>query len=368
MQCMAAHQNIKHFYCSFTRAAYKTVFMRYLLMSFCVFLIAWPAKASIFNDFDDTNATIFAYNRIGDTQNGGIRIDQFKSHITEITNSDYNVVALPALIHALKNNTPLPPRTIALTFDTGHISIVREAIPLLEEHDLPYTLFITTENAEKQNPQYLKWNDLRNIAKSDLATIGIHGARYHHIAQNENAPRDINGAIAKFRTELGFRPLYFSYPYGEYTDNLRETIENAGFHATLGQSSSITYNGSDHFALPRFLMTEKFGDRARFQMAANALPLPVTDIAPDTSITSQNPPRLGFTLHPAMIDKKRNISCFGSGQGKADLEFLGDDRIEVRFTEPFYDHRVRVNCTLKTDKTHNDQPIWRWFGMLYHLQ
>jgi hypothetical protein len=116
-------------------------------------------------------------------------------------------------------------------------------------------------------------------------------------------------------------------------------------------------------ALPRFTMTDDFGDLDRFRLTAGALPLPVTDVVPeDSGNLAQNPPAIGFTVAPEVKDLSR-LSCFVSDIGRTGVMRPGGGRVEIRLEAPLQDRRTRVNCTLPD----GGNSRWRWFGMLLVL-
>jgi hypothetical protein len=198
--------------------------------------------------------------------------------------------------------------------------------------------------------------------------MGLHPASYTRLTGSppEEIRRQINNALSRYRKEIGAEPAFFSYPFGEYTKTYRAIVSASGFKAAFGQQSGPACDQLDLFALPRFAITENYGDDDRFRMAALSLPLPVSDIAPDDPyITENNPPTLGFTLDPALAGKSGQLSCFISGQDKPEMQIIGKNRVELRVAQAFDHDRVRVNCTMPGPAPKpGEEQRWRWFGML----
>lgn len=322
---------------------------------------------------DRSAAVIFAYYRVGEDQFPGsnIRLEQFQSHIRELKDGGYNVLALPDIVAALQSGASLPDRTVALTFDGGYSSILQNAVPVLLENNLPFTLFVATDYLDRDSNEYIGWKDLKKLAKNRLVTIGLHPAAYTHMAgaADEDVRRQINNARTRVREVLGMEPALFAYPFGEYSSTYHNIVASSGFTAAFGQQSGVAYMGEDIFSLPRFPMTESFGDMERFQMTATALPLPVSDEQPkDPRLDTLNPV-IGFTVDQTLKGKLKNISCFASGQEqKPRMEFVGGGRVELRFAEAFGEDKARINCTLPGPQSDvGDPPRWRWYGMLVTL-
>lgn len=57
---------------------------------------------------------------------------------------NYRIAGLDDLIDGLKNGKPIPPRSLALTFDDEYDDIYRNAFPHLKRFGLPATVFIAT--------------------------------------------------------------------------------------------------------------------------------------------------------------------------------------------------------------------------------
>lgn len=326
-----------------------------------------PAFAGLQSQHDKSAARIMVYFNVGrdNIPTKNVTIEQFKSHLLELTEGDYNVLPLQHVIDTYKEGTTLPLNSVVLTFDGGDKSILHNAVPLLEEYKLPYTLFIAPARAHEDSPRYINWRELKTLLKTDLITLGIHSDNYSHSStQNtENIRRTINNAASRFRENIGFQPMFFSYPFGEYSKIYKDIISAYGFKAAFGQHSGVAYARADHYALPRFTMTENYGDEQRFKMTANALPFPIHDITPSYSYLDKVP-AIGFTIDDNFAGKLSNISCFASGQSKPETIIIGK-RVEIRLEQPILKDRFRVNCTLPVKSTDSTKPKqWRWFGLL----
>ncbi len=327
-----------------------------------------PAADDI-TPYDQKGAVIFAYHRIGEDgfPETNLRREQFEAHIREIVSGGYNVLPIPEIIKTLKEKKNLPPRTIGITFEGGYKSILENAIPLLQKHDLPFTLFISTDKADWDLREYINWNEIKKLARSENVTIGIHPASYVRLTGSEKHEirSQINKAKTRYRENLSEDPSLFAYPFGEYSLAYREIAVQSGIEAAFGQQSGVAWPGSDMMALPRFTMTDSFADLDRFRLTANALPLPVSDIEPEDPYIKDNSPITGFTIHPSLSSELDSLSCFSSAYGRPQIEAIGN-RIELRHEGNLDQTRIRINCTMPgpSQPEPDGTPRWRWFGML----
>lgn len=345
-----------------------TFFALPIALALAVCAGAVPAHAAESIPEDSHTAVIFAWHRVGEDQtpSSSIRVEQFTAQIEELVEGTYNVMPLPEIIDAFRQGTELPPNTVALTFDGGHASFLDNAAPVLEAHKLPYTLFIVPGRTQEETTRTVGWADLRRLEKTGLATIGLHPSAYMRLthAPDEEIRRQINTAKSLYRKHLNHEPVLFAYPFGEFGRTYRNIVENSGFQAAVGQQSGVSYNGSDRFALPRFVLTERFGDTERFQTLLGALPLPVTGVEPAEPIIAPANPVIGFTVADKLSGSLKGLSCYVSGQEKPTLDIIGS-RVELRLHDPVVQDRIRINCTLPGPQSApEDAPVWRWFGLL----
>jgi len=321
----------------------------------CLFLLIAPATAAYAAD----SAVIVMYHRFGEPKfpTTNVSLEQFESHIGELTNGSYTVLSLPDIISALREGRKLPDRAIGISIDDAYRSVYNNAWPRLRAAGLPFTLFVATEAIDRRGQSYMSWEQIREMQDAGIA-IGSQTHTHLHMAasprlQNE---ADIAQSNRRFAEELGRVPTLFAYPYGEMSLDVRATIIDAGFIAAFGQHSGVVHPIADRYFLPRFAFNETYGGIDRLRTAANALPLPVRDITPADPLLTQNPPDFGFSVDPT-IDKLDQLACYNSQQGRLNIERLGASRIELRFAEALPRGRSRINCTMP-----GGNGRWRWFG------
>lgn len=308
------------------------------------------------------SAVVFAYDRFGEDQNASlsIRLDQFEAHLDELTDGDYQVLPLTTILEALRAGKPLPDRAVAITIDEASRSAYTEAWPRLKAAGLPFTLFVATDAVDRGSPAHMTWPEIRQMAAAGVTIGGLGGSTQSLVPRPAaEVAAELRRMSDRFQTELGRRPTLFAYPQGEYSLAVRKTVAEQGFVAAFGQQSGVLHAQADPWSLPRFVMNETYGSVDRFQLAANALPLPVSDLTPDDPLLTVNPPPLGFTIGDGVGDSAK-LACFAAGQGRTVLERIAEDRVEVRIKDAFPPGRARVNCTLPTAEGR-----WRWLGFQF---
>ncbi len=332
------------------------------------FTVPGAAKAENLSleDIDNAGAVIYVYHQIGDNTRPetSLRLEQFKNHLDILKTEGHPVLPLPEIVAHLKSGTPLPDRTIAVTFDGTDVSISRIAAPLLLEEKLPFTIFIDPEILAAGAPGTMSWHDVRKLSKHKGVTLGLTlDIRPEDRLDEADIRRRLFSALAAVRDEIGINPDLFAYPYGERDKTIRDALQNSGVAAAFGHQSGAASPASDIYDLPRFAMTENYADAERFALTLAARPLPVTDIHPEDPYlgAAATLPHIGFTLHPDLAARAKRLACFISGQSEPDIQRVGSGRIELRPKEALKDDRIRINCTLPV---RGEPERWRWLGLL----
>ena len=353
---------------------------RILLSIYCLIITACMlfTAGTLANDetsqlnYSDS-AVVFVYHRVGqeDFVPSNLSLETFRQHIALINTGKYNVLPLDVIMNRLDNDIPLPANTIALTFNGAYAKTLDNAISLLVEHQLPFTLFFSSSRIDHRSTQFMSWRDLRRLKKTGLASFGLMPANYLHLVNHdsERVRQEINIALNRARQELGMRPSFFAYPYGEYSKTVQEIVDSYDFEGVFGHHGGAINKHADRLSLPRFSFTDGYASADRFELTARTLPLPLIDITPDDHFIPKGvAPQIGFTVNDTDIGDLDRLACFASGIGKIDLIRLDGQRFEIRFDALPAEGRLRINCTLPyKDEQPGEAPRWHWYGMMFTI-
>ena len=329
----------------------------------CSLILSMLAAGGVQTTFAQDNegvtyASVIMYHRFGEDRypSTNTTIEQFESHIAYLQEGGFTIMALPEIIERFQSGRTVPDRTVAISIDDAYLSVYEEGWPRFRDAGFPITLFVATGPIDRNLRGYMSWDQLRELQAAGVSIGSQTNSHPHmHRISIDAVKEELSSSNQRFIDELGLRPELFAYPYGEYNLEVIEAVKEAGFIAAFGQNSGIMHKDDLLYELPRFAFNEAYGDLERLSLAANGLPLKVTQITPADMVITQNPPFYGFTLDEDMEPKKQ-LRCFSSRYGKLDVSLLGR-RAEIRLPGPLEGPRFRINCTMPgKDKR------WRWFG------
>lgn len=309
---------------------------------------------------DSRSAVVLAYYRVGDeiSDDGNLAAALFDSHLREMTGSSYHILPLPDLIAKLKAKETLPPRSVAITFQGAYKSAYQNAMKTMIASHIPFTVFYDGARMRQGDGDMIGWDEMKTLAGNSLVSFGI--------LSDADSSEDLNSAIARHRAHFGASPDFLAYESGSASPTAKSNIAAHGFTAAFGLQSGPAYAGADLFALPRFAMTDDYGDVERLRQVINVLPFPAQDIQPD-NMRNVRDNFAGFTVPARLTKNPASVSCYVAGQQAPDVEVIGQ-RVEIRSFSTAENEKTRINCTLPASfyDSGTDETVEtvRWLGLL----
>ena len=291
-----------------------------------------------------------------------ISMEIFEKHLELIKDAGLSFYQAEKFIDEFDN--PKNNKKILLTIDDAFQSFYDKAWPYLKNNKIPFILFVSTKPVG--NKGYMTWEQIKEIEKYEFVTIGHHSHSHEYLIDKTKKEflSDMKTADKIFLNELGYVPNLFSYPFGEYS-NFMKDYASKNFKKAFGQHSGIIDVNKDKFELPRFPINEKYGETKRFKSIINYFPLEYKYLKPEEKKLSKenNPPRFKVKFFDNQKNLK-NINCYsneGDKWEKSNISII-DNELTIKFRDPFLPRRGRVNCSL------NDDGKWRWFGTQFIIR
>jgi len=313
---------------------------------------------------DDKGILSLMYHRFDENKypSTNIQMDIFKQQIKIIKNLKYNFYDPKKL--GKNFYIPKVEKKILITIDDAFSSFYEVAWPYLKKEKIPFILFVSTKSVGKNG--YMTWSQIKEIEKESTVYIGNHSHSHSYLVElkDKEFRSDINTSSSLFEEKLGYNPIFFSYPFGEYSSPIKDYISE-NFEFSFGQHSGVIDINKDRYELPRFPINEKYGDLKRFEFLINLNPLQYKVLYPGEKYLTHdnNPPKFLVEFFEEQKNVN-NINCFsdeGDKWEKSNIIF-NQNILNLNFRERFNFRRGRVNCSL------NDGGVWRWFGVQFSVK
>ena len=217
--------------------------------------------------------------RGGVTPNSGVRIigyhsiatahdvlavepSQFRRQLEWALAQNLRPIRVDAALDLL--GAPVEGQWFCITLDDGYRDNLEIALPILEELELPATIYVPTAVVDRtavydwyrKPPAALSWDDLTSIVSGGLVDIQAHTRTHRSLPRlTEAQARDeIAGAKADLERKLRIQVTTMAYPAGIYTDRDVALVREAGYRGALTTTSGVNRGGEPLETLQRTMV------------------------------------------------------------------------------------------------------------------
>jgi peptidoglycan/xylan/chitin deacetylase (PgdA/CDA1 family) len=158
---------------------------------------------------------------------------------------------------------------VVITFDDGTADFVDHALPILERHRLPVTLYAATAFIDEARPfpgdgHPVSWRGLSDACASGLVDVGSH--THGHVLLDRAPPDQVDGELDRsvelIGEHLGTPPLDFAYPKAVAGSAAADRAVRGRFRsAALGGSRPNPFGATDPYRLARSAIQRSDGMR-----------------------------------------------------------------------------------------------------------
>lgn len=186
----------------------------------------------------------------------------FAEHMALLAERGYEALTVSEFVDRhLAARAPVTRPTVLITFDDGFADFHGTAWPILREHDLRATVYVTTgcvgatsrwlaRLGEGERPM-MTWDQ---IADLDAAGIECGGHTATHPQLDTVPVRRARDEIAASRQALAAvigPPRSFAYPHGYHTRRLRELVRAAGYDSACAVGGGPALPAGGRFTIQR---------------------------------------------------------------------------------------------------------------------
>lgn len=174
----------------------------------------------------------------------------------ELLARDHRVVHLDTALDELAADDDSP--KVVLTFDDGFADVEETALPILQAHGLPFTLYVATDyiggmmhwdgSTAKAPGPALSWAQLERVAASPLATIGNH--THTHARPEVVDAAELDACTDALQRHLGLTPRHFAWTWGVEVPSLLDSLR-VRFRSAVTGHLGRDHPGADPLRLHR---------------------------------------------------------------------------------------------------------------------
>ncbi len=301
-------------------------------------------------------AVILLYHHVSEQTPAATSVtpDQFREHLDRLDKEGFEVVRLDELVERVRDGADPREKLASITFDDAYVSIIDNAIPMLEARGWSATVFVATAPVLERRRPMMSVAQVKELHERGHLVVNHSHTHLHMVRrQDRESARawrarlrgDIERAQALLEEWTGASlPKFFAYPYGEHDPAVRALLADMGYKGFAQRSGALDGN-VDWLDVPRIPVNRQFADWNGLGDKVRALPMPARGITPESGITDEARPAFTLTLPAGW--HRRGLNCFARG-APAELDWTRgeeQDRVQVKPARDLMPGRSLINCT-----------------------
>ncbi len=153
----------------------------------------------------------------------------------------YTAITFADVVASFENGTPIPGKSVILSFDDGWKNQYTYAFPLLKKYGMKGTFFIYTNPIDHNKPHWMSWEEVRELDRAGMEIAGH--SRTHpvltKIATDAELDKEIAGAKAIIEKNIGHPIIIFAYPFGATDARVEAAVTRAGYKLARTVTSGV---------------------------------------------------------------------------------------------------------------------------------
>jgi len=218
---------------------------------------------------EEKRVPVLMYHRIGEANNDwevryAISPHNFKAHMHALANKGLHAVTADALMNWLEKGIALPDQAFLITFDDGFRGVYEYAMPVLEELNWPFTVFLVSdligthdEWTRLSNPSgnifpLLNVEEIKNMQQHSVCFQSHTRTHPSLPALDDNHLADqLSGSRESLTKLLGHEVEYIAYPFGHVDERVKAATQAAGYRAGFSTQPGFNRKDVDLFRIRR---------------------------------------------------------------------------------------------------------------------
>lgn len=212
---------------------------------------------------------VLMYHRVGEALNDwearyAISPANFVAHMQTLARSGRRAIGIDDFVDWLAGNRSLPEGAFLLTFDDGFRGVREHALPVLERHDWPFTVFLVSDLIGRAdiwtrhtNPAGRTYPllDLDEIRDMQQRGCSFHSHTRSHASlpslDNAHLADELSGSRYRLAELLGHEVPYLAYPFGHVDARVESAASAAGYSAAFATQPGFNRGDVNRFRIRR---------------------------------------------------------------------------------------------------------------------
>lgn len=197
--------------------------------------------------------------------------EELRSQLEFIKSHGGHFVSADDLYKNLSEGTSLPAKSVVLTFDDNYEGVADLAVPLLDEFEAPFTVFVHTNYVGSQvgRPK-MTWDTLKSLVRDHRCTVGAHTASHPEditTLPDDKQKFEMDDPQKQIEEHLGAKTPYVAWANGKYGELVKQYAQEAGYRVAFAMESGFAQQSRSMYEVLRFPFNKFESDWDAFEEA-----------------------------------------------------------------------------------------------------
>ena len=193
---------------------------------------------------DNRGIPVLYYHSVRESADNEVTItpELLRTQLQYIRDEGYVTLTLSELKAYILNNSPIPAKSILITFDDGYMDNYDKAFPILKDLNMVATIFCITSNLD--GSYYLSKEAITEMSNYgiDIESHTVNHPKLNEMTYNEQLAELIESKKT-LESITGKKIESIAYPFGDFNDDSIKAAKDAGY--TLGFTTKKGFSDRD---------------------------------------------------------------------------------------------------------------------------
>lgn len=208
---------------------------------------------------DNIGVPVLYYHSVAEPSNNEVTITpkMLKTQLEYIKEQGYITLTIMQLKDYLLNNSPIPEKSIVITFDDGYMDNYYNAFPILKEFNMKATIFCITSDLD--GSYYLSKEALKEMSDYgiDIESHTVNHPKLDKMTYEEQLS-ELKESKRTLESITGKTVDSIAYPFGNFNDDSLKAAKSAGYTLAFTTNRGLADRNDNPFKIDRIYVSSKY--------------------------------------------------------------------------------------------------------------
>lgn len=208
---------------------------------------------------DNIGVPVLYYHSVSENAINDVTITpkKLKEQLDYINDNNYVTITMRELYSHIENNTPIPQKSIIITFDDGYMNNYTEAFPILKDLNMTATIFCVGNSLD--GSYYLSEDAIKEMSDYGI-DIESHTVNHLHLdtLSYDQQLSEIKNSKNILEKITGKEVLALAYPFGDYNNDTIKATKEAGYKMAFTTKLGLSDRTDNIYELNRIYISSSY--------------------------------------------------------------------------------------------------------------